>query len=474
MKILRFYHLHLLTLSIVLLVSACSQQAAKPIADSIYFGGPIISMQQNNISPKALAVHNGKIIAVGVLAKIENFKGKNTRMIDLKGHTLLPAFIDAHGHFSMVGLLSQSANLAAKPEGNTNDIAQLIKNLKAHKNSQQAKQTGWIIGMNYDDSQLFEQRHPTAKDLDRVSLERPVMIIHQSFHLGVLNTKALELVGYSASTNNPAGGVIRRLKGSQQPNGVLEEMAFFVAAMKIIKPKSNKHLFDMLQGAQQAYLAAGFTTVQEGRATPDNINGLIAASQQKQLEIDVAAYPDPVFYRNLPKFKRLMAERTTNYHNHFRIAGIKLSLDGSPQGKTAWLSHPYYRPPAGKTADYKGYSALKNEALDNYVTLAYKKQWQVLVHSNGDAASDQFIAAIDRVQKVYPDKDLRPMIIHAQVIREDQLDALKRLNVIPSFMSVHTFYWGDWHRESVLGGTRAKRISPAKSALKKRNSLHQP
>jgi hypothetical protein len=326
---------------------------------------------------------------------------------------------------------------------------------------------GWVIGMNYDDSQLAEKRHPTARDLDKIIADRPVLIIHQSGHLGVVNTKALEKIGYDSSTPNPPGGVIRRIEGSSQPNGVLEENAFFAVALKLITPKTRESLFAMIRKGQQAYVAAGFTTAQEGRATPGNIEGLAAASGNKLLQMDVVAYPDPTYYGDDQAFNEMMAIQPHSYVNHYRIGGIKLSLDGSPQGKTAWLTHPYHVPPQGSGTDYAGYPAMKTEDVDKYVGMAYTNEWQVLVHSNGDAASDQFISSVGKAVKAHGDKDLRPVIIHAQVIREDQLDAMKALKVIPSFMTVHTFYWGDWHLNSVLGEERAMRISPTASALKR-------
>ncbi len=450
-----------------LLLTACSPSKEIQKADAIYFGGSIISMHSKNPAPDAIAVKDGKIIAVGSLNQIEKYKDDTTKTVDLQNKTLLPGFIDAHGHFSMVGLLSQSANLAARPEGNSNSVEQIIENLKAHINSPQAKELGWVIGMNYDDSQLDSKNHPTADDLDKVSTEIPVIAVHQSTHVGVVNHKGLEILNYTAATKNPAGGVIQRVAGSQTPNGILEESAFFVAAINIIKPKSEASLLNMLKEAQNAYLAAGFTSAQEGRATPDNINGLVLASQKQQIDIDVAAYPDPIFYQDLNKFESMMNQRTTDYQNHYRIAGIKLSLDGSPQAKTAWLASPYHLPPRGKDKNYKGYPAMTNENLNRYLDLAYQNNWQTLVHSNGDAASDQFIQAIYRVQRNHEQKDLRPVIIHAQVIREDQMDDIQHLKIIPSFMSVHTFYWGDWHRESVLGEDRAESISPTHWALER-------
>ncbi|HFB65298.1 MAG TPA: amidohydrolase [Aeromonadales bacterium] len=449
------------------LLAACDSKD-QPKADSIYLGGTIITLEDSSPSAEAVAVKDGRIIAVGNRSDILNFKGDKTHLINLQGKTLLPGFIDAHGHFSLVGVLAQSANLAAPPEGVSQNINDIIRLMKEHAASPQAKETGWIIGMNYDDSQLASRQHPTARDLDKISSDLPVLIIHQSAHLGVVNSKGLELLGINEHSENPPGGVIRRIAGSQQPNGVLEESILFKVALEVIKPKSVASLFNLIKQAQLQYVKAGFTTVQEGRASANNIKGLVAASAANLLDIDVVAYPGPDFFKSDDAFLKMMKTQPHNYIHHYRIGGMKLSLDGSPQGKTAWLTQPYFKPPAGKPRNYAGYAAMNPQKLSHYMQMAFANKWQLLAHSNGDAATDEYIKVLTATEKQFPDTDIRPVLIHAQIIREDQLDQLKKLKVIPSFMTVHTFYWGDWHRDSVLGQARAERVSPTQSALKRK------
>ncbi|MGV6806402.1 MAG: amidohydrolase, partial [bacterium] len=153
------------------------------------------------------------------------------------------------------------------------------------------------------------------------------------------------------------------------------------------------------------------------------------------------------------------------YSDHFRIGGMKLFLDGSPQGKTAWLSHPYHIPPEGKGADYRGYPTSTDEALAEHFAAAYERGVPVLAHTNGDAAAEQLINAVTAANDKYGQEDRRTVMIHAQTVRDDQLDRMKLEGMVPSFFVAHTFFWGDWHRDSVLGPERAARISPLKSAL---------
>jgi predicted amidohydrolase YtcJ len=145
-----------------------------------------------------------------------------------------------------------------------------------------------------------------------------------------------------------------------------------------------------------------------------------------------------------------------------------MSLDGSPQGRTAWLSQPYLIPPDGKDASYAGYPAYpSSEVVDTLVMQAFQNKWPILAHCNGDAAAETLINAVAKANAALGKTDRRSVMIHAQTVRFDQLDRMKNEGIIPSFFSMHTFYWGDWHRDVTMGRDRAYRISPTNTTLKK-------
>ena len=208
--------------------SAATQQDTGPVvADRIWTGGPILTMVDDAMRAEALAEKDGLILGVGTADDIMAFKGPETQMIDLAGRTMIPGFVDAHGHVFMIGIQALSANLLPAPDGSVNDIPTLQQVLRdfAEAQPERVGAAGLILGFGYDDAQLAEQRHPTRDELDAVSTEIPVYAVHQSGHLGVANSKALELAGITADTPDPAGGVIRRRDGSTEPSGVLEENA---------------------------------------------------------------------------------------------------------------------------------------------------------------------------------------------------------------------------------------------------------
>lgn len=434
---------------------------------TLYFNGDILSMEGDEPTYlEALVVKDGKIAFTGSKAQATVFAGEGASLINLQGKTLLPGFIDAHGHVYNAGFQKLSANLLPAPDGDCNDIASLIEITQkwAEQNSNAIKKAGWIIGFGYDDSQLAEQRHPTADDLDKISTELPVVVLHQSLHLASFNHKALEMVNYTAETPDPAGGVIRRGEDGKTPTGVLEEMAVFAPLFAILGGLDAEANEQLALAGVASYTKFGFTTAQEGRSAAAASETWRKLAKEGRLEIDVAVYPDLQSEQAYMEGKGVSAE----YDNHFRIAGVKLSFDGSPQGKTAWLTQPYLRPPEGQSADYVGYPAIPDPAeRERLVNLAFERNWDLLCHTNGDAASDALIDATDKAVGKYGNEDRRTVMIHAQTVREDQLDRMKDLKITPSFFSMHTFYWGDWHRDETLGKERAYRISPTVSALKR-------
>ncbi|QBQ14822.1 amidohydrolase [Acinetobacter haemolyticus] len=466
-----FKNLNKLTLATIigLTLSGCVTTPNETVsAEKLFYGGPILTME--GMTPEyveALLVKDGKIIFAGPKKQAESLIEARAQYIDLKNRTLLPSFIDAHSHVNMVGFHQMVANLYPAPDGQVSDIDSLVQVLTQwKKQNPQAIEImgGWILGNGYDDAQLSEQRHPTATDLDRVSKDQPVMVLHQSGHLASVNHKALALLKIDQNTTNPAGGVIRREANSNVPNGVLEESALFTAIGSIFKDVPAEVMFEIARKGLDAYVKNGFTTVQEGRADQGTTEMWHALAKQNQLPIDVVSYPDITTSQDY----MLKQGSSRQYDQHFRIGGVKISLDGSPQGKTAWLTQAYVIPPEGKDRNYKGYPAIKDDQqVNQYINLAFEQGWQVLAHANGDAAIDQFIGAVKDATTKQGKADRRSVLIHSQTIRDDQLDQLKALDIIPSFFSLHTFYWGDWHRQQTLGETRAAHISPTATALKK-------
>lgn len=466
MKIYKFAVLVILTLG---LMTGCkdektqisTEDESKPAV--VYYGGDILTMEGE--SPKyaeAVVVRDGKIEYVGVSGKAMKAAGAGHKMVNLEGGTLLPGFIDGHAHFGNFGLQAVGALLLAPPDATCGDIPTLIQLLKDWNTPENRALTGWIFGTGFDDSVLEENRFPTRHELDQVSEEYPIMIVHISGHFAVVNSTGLEMLDFTSETPDPEGGIIRREADGKTPNGVLEELAAIPYILNALMPKDQKAADHFFNAGQELALSYGYTTAQEGRAM-QNHELLAAKSEEGQLELDVVSYIDYMFVDTYMDSKW----NNQNYTNHYRIGGMKVTLDGSPQGRTAWRTQPYLIPPDGQGPDYAGYPAIPSDSVvESILEKGFQKNWQILSHANGDAAMDQLIRTMKPLTEKYGNEDRRNTLIHGQYVREDQLDAFRELDMITSLFPLHTFYWGDWHKQ-IIGDSLGNKISPTRTALDK-------
>lgn len=418
---------------------------------TLYFGGPILTMVAETDAPEALLVENGEIRALGPLRSFDSLR--RVRRIDLRGRCLMPGFIDAHSHIVMNGLYAGLADLSACA-----DFDEIVRTLRAHGERKKSKPGEPVIGFGYDHNTLREQRHPDREVLDRVSRENPVVILHVSGHMACANSRALALAGLSAATPDPEGGVIGRAPGGAEPNGYLEETAA-QDVHPMIFGKAKRDIGGILRSMQRAYLEHGVTTAQDGAANRQIVTLLRLAGWLGKLKIDVVAYP----MINAEGRQAVKPDPPrAAYRRHLRLGGYKLILDGSPQGRSAWMSEPYL----GDDPEYRAYPYLNDDAADAFVRRAVAERRQILVHCNGDAAGEQFLNAYERaLRDTGCAEDLRPVMIHCQIVRADQLARMARLRMIASIFVGHVFFWGDVHLKN-FGPARANRISPAGEATR--------
>ncbi len=436
----------------------------------LYFNGTIITVNENQPTVEAVLIENGKIIKVGSKDEVFELKDSETELVDLEGKTMLPGFIDSHSHITAVAQTLMIVNLS---EANSKE--EFISMLKEYVKNNSPKAGEWVIGFGYDNTKFENEEHPTKFDLDTVTTEVPIFVSHASGHISTTNSKALEALGYVGTDYEvPEGGVVRTVEGSNEPNGVLEENACLAPEKrKIIPAPSIETLLKCIKKAQEIYSSYGLTTAQDA-GVDENLHQLLSlAAQKNELIMDVVG--QAVQHVTL---KLLKNEGTPKreYVNHYKLLGGKTWLDGSPQGKTAWLTKPYYEVPEGESKDYCGYGTQEDKEVTDYFKSLIENNIQVNVHCNGDAAADQFIRCYKKaLEETGSQTDLRPVMVHAQTVREDQLDAMKKLGIIPTFFLDHIWFWGDYHYDSVFGPERANRLSPAKSALRRNMNftLHQ-
>lgn len=431
-------------------------------ADTVYFGGHIITVNDAQPSAEAVAVKDGLIVAVGDLADLSaTQKGGATRMVDLAGKTLLPGFIDPHSHFLNGMAMEDQANVTAPPVGPASTAAEIVSALQAFAKGKSRQPGEMIMGYGYDENMLPAEHPLTRDDLDPAFPDNPVVVVHVSGHGAVLNSAALALFGISAATPTPPGGVIARRPGSQEPTGLLMESAWISLHDKF-PPASQSREPEQIRYAQNLYAAAGVTTAQDGASMAAQVEMLKRAADRGDLFLDVVSY---TFFDELDKvLQRHPASTFGTYANHYKLGGCKIMADGSPQGKTAYFTTPYLSAGPDGEAHWRGELSVRPAALNAMFRTCYDNNLQVIVHANGDAAIDAVLQAHQRAAAQSPGKDRRTVVIHSQFVRQDQLEKYVDYRLIPSFFTEHTFFFGDAHIAN-RGLKQASFISPMRSAI---------
>jgi predicted amidohydrolase YtcJ len=427
------------------------------VADRIFFGGDVITMNDAHPSAEAVAVAGGKIAAVGSKADVMQWKGPATEVSDLNGRTMLPGFLDGHSHFINAVRLASWANVSAPPVGGARTFADLLAILQATKKKLGLKPGDWLMGYGYDITAMDEPRDLTRADLDAQFPDNPVLLMHVSLHGAVLNTAGFKATKFDLNAPTPPQGMTARIEGTTEAAGLVMEHSFLPIFMNMPSPTEQDQL-DAMAAAQEIYASNGYTTAHDSPMEPSTRPIYHKAADRGLLYLDLVGYV------NWLEFAQIVATRSeafgAPYKNRFRVAGVKVIGDGSPQGKTAFWTQPLLTPGPGGEKNWRGEPNIAPEDLNKIVKLAYDNDIQFLVHCSGDATIDMVLDA-HVAAGAPPGK--RTTIIHSHFVRRDQLDKYVEFDFLVSFFTNHTYFWGDVHVENT-GKERAYFMSPARSA----------
>lgn len=422
--------------------------------DQIYYNGTILTMAYSSAEeeasrrPEAVWVSDGMIKKVSDMGSVRSAAPDDAEWTDLCGGCMMPGFIDPHSHFVMSGRMAAWCDLS-----DCSSHQEIIDKMRSYHEKEGSIPA--VIGFGYDHNFLAEGTHPDKRVLDMISTEVPVVALHVSLHFACCNSLVLAAAGVTEDTPDPEGGKFGRI-GSREPSGYLEEAAMNQLFGGFASLGGED--FDPVR-TQENYLRYGVTTAQDGDTTAAEMEALDRLARSGALAMDIVAYPDmPEGGREtVKKYARYL----DGYTDHVKIGGYKLILDGSPQGRSAWMLEPYL----GGDPDYCAYPWMSDSVAEEHIADALSEGRQILAHCNGDAASEQFIkvytAAFDRIR---PDTEIRPVMIHCQTVRNDQLDRMKELGMIASVFVGHVWYWGDIHMKN-FGPERGNHISPVRDAL---------
>jgi predicted amidohydrolase YtcJ len=441
-----------------------SPAAPAPTAETLYTGGTILTMAGGTPrSVEALGVAGGRIVHAGPLRSAP--RSAATKVVNLQGRTLLPGFIDTHGHFIYFGKNLVDADLFGAAS-----VAEIVARMK-----QQAKKVRpgeWIVGFGFSGNSLA--RYPSVAELDAVSAEVPVMVVDSSGHAGAFNSAAFRAAGVSAASPDPAGGRFERGPDGRSLAGKAEETALNLVREK--RPPFTGATADAVAtGASRLWASYGQTTAQDcgiGLGS-DDIDLVRNAIDKRLLSLDlyicakdsnveamagaaakvVADYGrlnpsgDGDFRRQegivseasggaanaSGRLLQLRPDLDRRYVNRVRLGGIKFWLDGSIP--TAWMSQPYAVNPPGTEPGFRGYQQVPDAVLEGAFTRWWRSGVQINMHMNGDAAAEQALRAIEKTVASQGMADHRPVFIHASYLRPDQIQRMKRVGAVPSFLT---------------------------------------
>jgi len=426
-------------------------------ADRIFVNGHVITVDDAFSIAEAVAVRGGLIMKVGSSQEIREVAGPSTEVIDLGGKTMIPGMIDAHGHLGMQIKFANWADLKSKdfyhPE--TIGVGRIIEILKEHKRVNNLSDSAYILGFGYHESRLEERRFLDRFDLDRVSVQQPVIVANISLHTFSFNSFALDMLGVNAETPEPQSSKIYRVEGSNEPTGVIQGPL----AQELIFNLSLETMQEQLtafEKAQNLYLSVGLTTASEGKSTPVDIGIFDAARRAGKIVIDIASFTD---YTAIDEVLERYPFTVGETLSHVRICGVKMISDGT-LAAGAYLSRPFEG-----TNNY-GIQYIPFGRMKEAIRKALENGWQFCVHTIGDAAIDKLLDAYEEVLgEGVPDPMAgRHIINHAPAIRLDQLERVKRLKMIISFypsagVSLYELFC------RTIGKDRAGMTNPMKSAI---------
>lgn len=421
---------------------------------TVYTGAKIVTLAPEQPTAEAVCAADGRIVCVGSRDEVAAFAGPAARIVDLGGGVLYPGFIDTHSHLSIY------ANFLDKFFCNQTygDIATMLRAFAEH--AAKSPTAGWVVGYCFDDTGMKDQRHLTRHDLDAVCPDRPVMISHITYHLGYVNTKAMELLGFDAYTRIDGGEV--HLGPDGQPSGLLKENAFFNAVKAVPAASGEGAVRAALKKAVAVYNAQGFTTFQDGGIGLSNSSDELLRAYTglaRDGELNARAY-----LHFIPELLDKLVEfgiYSLNINDHLYFGGAKMFVDGSIQSFTAALSSPYHTRP-----DFKGELVFPIEFIDETVKKYHCLGIPVAVHANGDRAIECVIRAFEKAKAACPRQVPGHMIVHVQMASDEHLARLRACGVTPTFFTRHVYTWGDRHRRLFLGEERAARLDPAGSCVR--------
>jgi predicted amidohydrolase YtcJ len=452
-------HLNKIALAAMCLIAQSA--IASGNADTIFYGGDIVTMNKAKPSAEAVAVQGGKIVKVGSLSQVKALQGSDTKLINLNGQTLMPGLVEPHVHILGTAFseeLWQNMSNFSMPH---DTLDSLVTKLSAY--SENVKDGEWITAFGVDPSRTEPfMAELTADILDKVSTTKPIFVMNQSMHIAYVNHKAMEIAGLTDSSPDPTGGKLLKDSKGHLTGVVYEVPSFYLFLSKM--PVPNQELIEQaVAKVGQRMVRKGVTTSAEisvgGYLGVDKEYALFnAMTHSGKLPVRVRGY----MYSNAYPLTN-NTYKPGQGDDFFKVIGVKIVADGSDQGLTGAMTQPYAYP-AGTTNT--GTLNFSEQELYDMAKSRFDQGWQISVHSNGDKSIEQTLNVFEKLVKSPSDAKTRFRIEHFTVPTQAQIKKAAKLGVVPGFTVGHTDYWGEAFHDHLLGPDRANRIDPGASLIK--------
>ncbi len=432
--------------------------------DTIFFGGDVVTVNEAQPEAEALAICDGRIIAVGDRAEILALQGTDTTLIDLKGATVMPGFVEPHTHPAASAGLYAWVDVSGFTHSSAEDVMQQLRDAAAN-----AKPGEWILAFGWDPILVPGLESLTADILDEISTTNPIFVMMQSMHTHYVNHKAFELAGITDDTPQPGRGGEYVKDEQGHLTGMLREAPAVMRFMMAMPPRSAEVGRQMIERQLERYSDAGITTI----GIAGLINGFVprAGAVLKEIaESDDAR----VRVRSYIAGNRSSAKKTLDAvesSDRFGVMGIKYWYDGSPYTGTMLLDAPYtdsvlMQEKLGLAAGLHGHSMFTAEQLTPLLQATHDAGTQIAIHTQGDRSTREVIDLLATTLKDSPRDNHRHRLEHLALVRDEDLHRAAELGITPSFHMNHIYYYGQALRDSIVGPERAGRLMPAASAAK--------
>ena len=448
----------LMLLFVCAAVDAAAQSLPAAVqADTVLYNGKIITADAKFRIAQAVAIRDGKFIAVGTDREIRGLAGPRTTTVELQGRSVLPGLIDTHAHLEEAGMAGYTAGLSR-----ARNVAEALAIIKAQV--AKAKPDEWVLGSGgRPQAQFAEHRYLTRQEIDSVAPENPVY--WPTGHFAMANSAALKLAGITKDTPNPEGGEIERDKASGEPTGVLAEKAMRLLE-DVVPPWPLDVRATQFRKAMAIFNANGLTSVVSGAVDPRDFSVYQSIRMANQQTMRVSA----MF---MPTGETVPSGSLKDWENFFKqagaasgfgdewlsYAGIKLAIDGGMTLRTASMRDPYPDDPK-----FRGFQTMDTERFKALVAIANRYNWRVGVHCVGDAAIDTVLDAFEAADREKSIQGRRFVLIHASLIRPDQMQRAKKLGVRADVQN--TFMWNKAATVArFLGRATANRAIPTRTLI---------